>query len=119
MSDDHLYLSPEDLEEGDLVIGEDSSSSGHDSSSQTSDEGEDLNNDVNEEDAEDDSDEGRKSLMDGVKLGSHFFLVGGGVKDRNLWSLRSSVNFFSLLLVFINCACVDHAFEIIYRSSRV
>lgn len=59
MSEDHLYLSPEDLEEGDLVIGEDSSSS-HDSSSQTSDEGEDLNDDVNEEDAEDDSDEGRE-----------------------------------------------------------
>lgn len=79
MSDDHLYLSPEDLEEGDLVIGEDSS--GHDSSSQTSDEGEDLNNDVNEEDAEDDSDEGRKSLMGGVKLGlQFFFLVGGGGK---------------------------------------
>lgn len=79
MSDDHLYLSPEDLEEGDLVIGEDSSSSGHDSSSQTSDEGEDLNNDVNEEDAEDDSDEGRMSLMGGVKLGlQFFFLVGGG-----------------------------------------
>ncbi|XP_061185422.1 adenomatous polyposis coli protein-like isoform X2 [Saccostrea echinata] len=56
MSEDHLYLSPEDLEEGDLVIGEDSSSS-HDSSSQTSDDGEDLNDDVNEEDAEDDSDE--------------------------------------------------------------
>jgi hypothetical protein len=58
MSEDHLYLSPEDLEEGDLVIGEDSSS-GHDSSSQTSEEGEDLNDDVNEEEAEDDSDEGR------------------------------------------------------------
>lgn len=58
MSDDHLYLSPEDLEEGDLVIGDDSASS-HDSSSQASDEGEDLNDDVNEEEAEDDSDEGR------------------------------------------------------------
>ncbi|XP_078329489.1 uncharacterized protein LOC111111223 isoform X2 [Crassostrea virginica] len=56
MSDDHLYLSPEDLEEGDLVIGDDSASS-QDSSSQASDEGEDLNDDVNEEEAEDDSDE--------------------------------------------------------------
>lgn len=78
MSDDHLYLSPEDLEEGDLVIGEDSSSSGQDSSSQTSDEGEDLNDDVNEEDAEDDSDEGRKWLIGGVKLTLNFFLKGGG-----------------------------------------
>lgn len=81
MSDDHLYLSPEDLEEGDLVIGEDSSSSGHDSSSQTSDEGEDLNDDVNEEEAEDDSDEGRKWLMGGVKLTLNFFSKeGGGLK---------------------------------------
>lgn len=81
MSDDHLYLSPEDLEEGDLVIGEDSSSSGHDSSSQTSDEGEDLNDDVNEEEAEDDSDEGRKWLMGGVMLALNFFLKGrGGLK---------------------------------------
>lgn len=80
MSDDHLYLSPEDLEEGDLVIGEDSSSSGQDSSSQTSDEGEDLNDDVNEEDAEDDSDEGRKCLIGGVKLTLKFFFKGGGLK---------------------------------------
>lgn len=93
MSDDHLYLSPEDLEEGDLVIGEDSSSSGHDSSSQTSDEGEDLNDDVNEEDAEDDSDEGRKWLMGGVMLASNFFLKGG-VEIFGLWEV-----------VWMSCVC--------------
>lgn len=95
MSDDHLYLSPEDLEEGDLVIGEDSSSSGHESSSQTSDEGEDLNDDVNEEDAEDDSDEGRKWLMGGVKLTLNFFLKwGGGVEIFGLWEV-----------VWMSCVC--------------
>lgn len=95
MSDDHLYLSPEDLEEGDLVIGEDSSSSGHDSSSQTSDEGEDLNDDVNEEDAEDDSDEGRKWLMGGVKLTLNFFFKGGrGVEIVGLWEV-----------VWMSCVC--------------
>lgn len=60
MSDDYLYFSFEDFEEGDLVIGEDFFSLGYDFFSQISDEGEDFNDDVNEEDVEDDSDEGRK-----------------------------------------------------------